>query len=110
MPFIKSTFITSLSSVASSGSWFLCIDKMLFNIFSAALALSSTTFALPATGSTLSKDGNLKSSVREKLSAPPAGWVKDGNVKASKDTSTVSLRIHLVHQDMDKFHELATNV
>lgn len=77
---------------------------MLLNIFSVALALSSTSFALPA------RDAPLKSSVREELAGPPAGWVKDESVKVNKETSTMSLMIHLVHQDMDKFHDLAMSV
>jgi len=113
MSFIKDAcFIIPFSSIAGPDRDYslLSTDKMLLKIFSAALALSSTTFALPASGDTFSKDGALKSSVREKLAGPPAGWVKDGSVKVNKETSTMSLRIHLVHQDMDKFHELATNV
>jgi tripeptidyl-peptidase-1 len=77
---------------------------MLLNIFSAILALSSTSFALPA------RDAPLKSSVREELAGPPAGWVKDKSAKVNKETSTMSLMIHLVHQEMDKFHDLAMNV
>jgi tripeptidyl-peptidase-1 len=83
---------------------FLHVDEMLLNIFSAVLALSSTSFALPA------KDASLKSIVREELAGPPAGWVKHESAKVNKETSTMSLMIHLVHQDMDKFHDLAMNV
>jgi tripeptidyl-peptidase-1 len=36
--------------------------------------------------------------------------VKDESVKFNKETSTMSLMIHLVHQDMDKFHDLAMSV
>jgi len=86
------------------GFLFLHVDEMLLSIFSAVLALSSTSFALPA------KDVSLKSSVREELAGPPAGWVKDESAKVNKETSTMSLMIHLVHQDMDKFHDLAMNV
>jgi hypothetical protein len=85
------------------------IGMMHFHFFSAVLALSSTTFAFPPSGSSLSRDGALKS-VREKLALPPRGWIKDGSVKFDKDSSMMSLRIHLVHQDMDKFHDLATKV
>ena len=52
---------------------------------------------------------SFKSSVREKLVGPPTGWVEDEGVILDK-SSMMSLRIHLVHQDMDKFHELATKV
>jgi tripeptidyl-peptidase-1 len=83
---------------------------MLLKIFSAFLAASSTTFAIPTSGSYASKDATFRSSVREKLTGPPPGWVRDESVEVDKDGSLMSLRIHLVHQDMDKFHELAMNV
>jgi tripeptidyl-peptidase I len=82
---------------------------MLSQLFLAVLAFSSTTFAFPASGSSISKDVSLKS-VREKLASPPRGWVKDASAKFDKDFSMMSLRIHLVHQNMDKFHDLASNV
>lgn len=50
--------------------------------------------------------------VIEKLNAPPAGWYRDADISAEidKDALMMKLRIHLVHQDMDKFHDLATQV
>jgi tripeptidyl-peptidase-1 len=89
----------------------LSADKMLLKIFSAFLVLPSTTIAIPTTtGKYPSKDALFSSSIREKLAGPPAGWVRDESAKVDKETSVLSLRIHLVHQDMDKFHDLAMNV
>lgn len=77
---------------------------------SIALALSSTGSAFSFFGSKSSRDVSFKMSVVESLAVPPAGWLLDDSTKFDKDTSTVTLRIHLVQQDMDKFHELAMNV
>jgi tripeptidyl-peptidase I len=74
------------------------------------LALSTTAVAFPATGKYTRTDGEFATSVREKLAGPPPGWVSDESVTIDKESSTLSLRIHLAHQDMDKFHELAINV
>lgn len=48
----------------------------------------------------------------ERLNGPPAGWYRDASLsnEINKDGLMMKLRIHLVHQDMDKFHELATQV
>lgn len=73
----------------------------LLEAVSLLLALSSAVLAGPT---------GLKSSVVEALEGPPAGWTRDGSAKLNKDTSRVKLRINLVQQDMDKFHELAMNV
>ena len=73
---------------------------------SVVLALASSACAFPTVG----KDDSFKSSVVEKLSGPPAGWVKDGSVHLDKDESIMRLRIHLVNQDMNKFHNLAMKV
>lgn len=50
--------------------------------------------------------------VVEKLDSPPAGWIKDDVLSSemNKGEMSMKLRIHLVHQDMDKFHDLATKV
>jgi tripeptidyl-peptidase I len=83
---------------------------MLLRITCAFLLLSSTTLAIPATtGQSTKEDVSFKSSIREKLAGPPKGWVKDENVVVDK-TSMMRLRIHLVQQDMDKFHKLAMDV
>jgi hypothetical protein len=84
--------------------------KMLLKICSAFVALSCTAFAIPAPREYHGRDVSFESSVREKLGVPPAGWVKNESVAFDKETSMMSLRIHLAHQDMDTFHDLAMNV
>lgn len=79
---------------------------MLLEKFASFIALSSTAFAIPSSR----ENGMFKRSVRENLTSPPTGWVKDDSVEVAKETSMMSLRIHLVHQDMNKFHELVMNV
>ena len=53
---------------------------------------------------------NFNSAVVEKLESAPVGWVKDSSVKLDKDSTSITLKVHLVNGDMDKFHELAMNV
>ncbi|KAF2798804.1 subtilisin-like protein [Melanomma pulvis-pyrius CBS 109.77] len=77
----------------------------LLKSLSAAIVLSAACVALPAT-----ERVDFKSSVVEKLKGPPVGWVKDEAAKLDKDATSVTLKIHLVNQDMDKFHELAMNI
>lgn len=48
--------------------------------------------------------------VFEKVESSPAGWVLDKTIKVDKDATSITLKIHLVNQDMDKFHKLATDV
>jgi len=74
--------------------------------FSSVIALSTACVALP----TASNGIDFKSSVVEKLSNPPAGWVRDDSAKVDKDAASITLKIHLVNQGMDKFHDLAMNV
>jgi tripeptidyl-peptidase I len=69
------------------------------------LAVSSSSLASPTR-----RDEAFKSNVVESLSGPPLGWAKDESVKLNKEDLKISLRIHLVQQDVDKFHELAINV
>ena len=73
------------------------------------LVVSSSSLASPLTSSAR-RDGDFKSSVVESLSGPPLGWAKDEGMKMNKEDMKISLRIHLVQQDMEKFHELAINV
>jgi tripeptidyl-peptidase-1 len=82
---------------------------MLFKFFRVFFVLASTSFALPGIGKYSSRDVSFKTSIREKLAGPPVGWVEDASANVDKN-SMMSLRIHLVHQDMDKFHELALDV
>jgi hypothetical protein len=76
----------------------------------ALLALSSFSLALPSPGSHSWRDAGFKMSVFEKLAGPPVGWVKDDAAKIDKSSSQVKLRIHLVQQGMDKFHDVAIQV
>lgn len=46
----------------------------------------------------------------ESLSSPPRGWVKDDTRVVDKDAAMIRLRMHLVHQDMGKFYEVALNI
>ncbi|KAF2728339.1 tripeptidyl-peptidase 1 precursor, partial [Polyplosphaeria fusca] len=50
------------------------------------------------------------SAVFEKLDSVPAGWVKDDSTKLDKDSTSITLKIHLMNKDMGKFHELAMNI
>lgn len=86
---------------------------------SVLLALASTassfpTFGFSSSSSSSSKDAisSLFSSRRvvESLASPPRGWVRDDTTVVSKDNAAIRLRVHLAHQDMDKFHELALNI
>jgi tripeptidyl-peptidase-1 len=80
----------------------------LFNVLSATLALSSSALAFPTFGSDVGKE--LKSSIFEKLAAPPAGWTRDDTVQFDKDSSTIKLRIHLAQQGIRDFHDLVMKV
>lgn len=87
--------LSSYSCIYTSGT------MLLLNTFSAVLAVASSAVArnIPAT-----------TSVYEKLNGPPTGWVADDSTPINKDTSTMRLRVQLVPQNVDKFHELAMNV
>ncbi|KAH7311834.1 peptidase S8/S53 domain-containing protein [Rhexocercosporidium sp. MPI-PUGE-AT-0058] len=78
-------------------------SKLLF------LGLTTSVCSSPTAGSSKSDDG-FKSSVVEKISGPPAGWIEDKGAKLDKDSHMVKLQIHLVHQDMEKFHNLAMKI
>lgn len=81
---------------------------MLFSsIFQATLAFAALGNSSPTSGSS---DEAFKTSVVENISGPPEGWVRDDSAKLDKDTHMVKLRIHLTHQDMEKFHDLAMKV
>lgn len=80
----------------------------LLSSISVLLAFSLPTFSSP-TGR-LRNDATFKGSVVERLNGPPKGWVKDDSIKVDKDIEMVKLRIHLVQQGMDKFHDMAMKV
>ena len=48
--------------------------------------------------------------VKEKLSAPPLGWVQDVSHKVDKAAASIKLRINLVQQDVDKFQDMVVRV
>lgn len=72
-------------------------------VFSTVAILTTAAIARP-TSEVLNKN------VVEKLAAAPAGWVKDESAKLDKAATSITLKVHLVNQDMDKFQELAMNV
>ncbi|KAI9743211.1 MAG: hypothetical protein M1818_003057 [Claussenomyces sp. TS43310] len=80
----------------------------LLNPLSLVLALASGSFAFPTFAG--SDEALPKSSIAEKLAGPPAGWISDDSTQVDKDVSMIKLRIHLVQQNMDKFHDMATNI
>jgi hypothetical protein len=53
---------------------------------------------------------DFEKSVAETLKAAPAGWVQNSSEEVDKDATSITLKIHLVNKDMDKFHERAMNV
>lgn len=88
---------------------------MAFRAASVLLALASSvtafpTFASPwATGSSQNAPVYVNAVV-ESLAAPPRGWALDETRAVDKDAAQIKLRMHLVHQDMDKFYETALNI
>jgi tripeptidyl-peptidase I len=78
---------------------------LLLHTLSAVLAATSLAVAR-----NIPRGYTSPSHVYEKLSAPPAGWAIDDSILLNKDASMLKLRVQLVQQNMDKFHELAMNV
>ncbi|KUJ09482.1 subtilisin-like protein [Mollisia scopiformis] len=76
----------------------------ILNSLSVLVALSSCVYASPTSSSTHG------SRIIEKIESAPAGWTKDESTRLDKDGELMKLRIHLVHQDMDKFHDLAMKI
>ena len=83
---------------------------MMFSTISLLLALTTGTNAFPSFAGAFSRDAAVKSSIFEKLAAPPPGWVEDESAQIDKDGSMMKLRVHLVHQNMGDFHDLAMKV
>jgi tripeptidyl-peptidase I len=77
---------------------------LLLKTLSAVVAVASSVAALNVPNDSTS------GRVAEKLNGPPAGWAVDDSTPINKDTSTMKLRVQLVPQNMDKFHELAMDV
>ncbi|KAH6660927.1 peptidase S8/S53 domain-containing protein [Truncatella angustata] len=78
------------------------------------LALAATavgSFAFPTSNfGGAEKRSFAKTNIFESINAAPTRWAKQDIHEFSKDDATMELRIQLVHQDMDKFHELALNI
>lgn len=81
----------------------------------AVLALASSAAAFPTFSSPWSLSSqnaapSYASGIVESLAAPPRGWARDDTKVVDKDSALVKLRMHLAHQDMDRFHEAALNI
>lgn len=82
---------------------------------SALLALASSVAAFPAfsipwAASSSQNAPAYVNGVVESLAAPPRDWALDETRVVDKDSAQIKLRMHLVHQDMDKFYETALNI
>jgi hypothetical protein len=84
----------------------------MLSIFLPVTALAAGILASPTLGQGRnSKRSFAATSVFESLDTPGARWVKERDFAGlSKDEQSIELRIQLAQQNMDKFHELATNV
>jgi hypothetical protein len=86
--------------------WLLQLFTMfVLGSLSVLVALSSCVYGSPTFGSS-----GHETKIVEKLASAPAGWTKDESIQLDKDSLMMKLRIHLVPQDMNKFHDLAMNV
>jgi tripeptidyl-peptidase-1 len=72
--------------------------------------VSSLVILATACAARPTSDAKLNKAVVEKLEGPPDGWVQDASVELDKDTTSITLKVHLVNQNMEKFHDLAMNV
>jgi hypothetical protein len=75
--------------------------------FLPVVALAAGAWAIP----TFSARGEsfAATALFESIEAAPSGWVQE-DAALNKDEKAIELSIQLVHQDMDKFHDLAMNV
>lgn len=48
--------------------------------------------------------------VLEKIESSPTGWTLDPAANVDKESTTLTLKIHLTNQGMDDFHRLALDV
>jgi hypothetical protein len=76
----------------------MALFKTLLVVLTISNSVISSPYGIPAT------------TIKEKLSAPPVGWVHDVAHKINKDAALIKLRINLVEQNMDKFHETVIRV
>ncbi|KAK0105521.1 hypothetical protein ONS95_004118 [Cadophora gregata] len=72
------------------------------------VALAISVRSSPTAEATV--DNDFASSVVESIAGPPSGWIRDEGANLDKDSHMIKLRIHLAHQDMDKFHDLAMQI
>jgi tripeptidyl-peptidase-1 len=96
--------LLDLNFLLSSCSHALSIIMFIIKSLSAVAILVTGCVARPTSGV------DFNSAVFEKLNGAPVGWVKDSSAKLDKDATSITLKVHLVNQDMDKFHDLAMNV
>lgn len=82
----------------------------LINIMSILRLLSAVTVLATTCVARPTSNVDFEKTVVEKLEAAPVGWLKDSSAKLDKDATSITLKVHLVNQDMDKFHDLAMNV
>ena len=94
---------TRHSSTDSSSTMFVS------KILSVVVALAAGSSAIPTFGWLTGKESATPTSIFESIPGPPSGWNKE-NIDFNKDEAKIELRIQLVHQYMDKFHEMAMNV
>lgn len=86
---------------------FMKASTVLLVLVSSAVAFP--TFASPWSLSSQNAPSYV-SGVVESLATPPRGWARDDTKFVDKDSALIKLRMHLVHQDMDKFYETALNI
>jgi hypothetical protein len=78
----------------------------MFLLKSVAVVVAVSTAAVARPASHI----NFAKSVAEEIASPPVGWTEDAAEKVDKDATSITLKIHLVNQDMDSFHKHAMNV
>lgn len=79
----------------------------LLHVATSFLGLASTAASFPTWNNPNVQNDSV---VVESLSSPPLGWVKNETQQINKEAVPIRLRMHLSHQNMDKFHEMALRV
>jgi hypothetical protein len=72
------------------------------------LALTSLPLAALLLGACNALPTN--SVVLEKIESSPSGWTLDPAANEDKESTTLTLKVHLVNQGMNDFHKLALDV
>ncbi|KAH3995425.1 hypothetical protein HBH61_155540 [Parastagonospora nodorum] len=88
----------------ASRSFALVITMYTHQVLSWVALLATACVARPTS------DVDFSKAVVEKLDAAPVGWVKDASANLDKDSTSITLKVHLVNKDMEKFHDLAMNI